>query len=106
MVAQAERHCGNGDQAERGADEAHGHVDAERIVFARVGRLEQPQVEIGQGDDGGRQGEAEREAPDVGLGSELRHTDEDAPLAGAVAEIANEGPRHIAPKGRGAWGLR
>ena len=106
LIAEAERHCGDGGQTEHGADQAHGQVDAERIVFARVGRLEQPQVEVGQGDDGSRQREAEREAPHVGRGSELGHADEDSPLAGAVAEIANEGPRHVAPKRGGVCGFR
>ena len=105
-VTEDERQDGNGCHAEHGADEPHGQIDAERIVTARVGRLQQPQVEAGQGDDGRRQGEPERKPPDVGGRSELGDADEDAPLAGAVAEIASEGPRHVAPKRRRVCGFR
>jgi len=105
-VTEDERQDGNGRHAEHGADEPHGQIDAERIVTARVGRLQQPQVEAGQGDDGRRQGEPERKPPHVGGRSELGDADEDAPLAGAVAEIASEGPRHVAPKRRRVCGFR
>ena len=95
-VAETEGHGGDGPEAEGGAQELHGEIHAEWVVLARIGGLQQPQVEVGERDDRRREREPESEEPHVGGGAELGDAGEDAPLAGAVAEIADERPGHVA----------
>ena len=95
-VAETERHGGDGPEPEGGAQELHGEIDAEWVVLARIGGLQQPQVEVGERDDRRREREPEGEEPHVGGGAELGDAREHRPLAGAVAEIADERPGHVA----------